>query len=95
MASSMRVRLFRSIDPTICRKMRSVEINLPFLCMFRLYKGAPPFGVVVNASFHYNTKISEIRVSIEGVKNLCPIFNICVQVRFTVSKFALLVRSRD
>ena len=28
-----------------------------FECIFRLYIGAPPFGVVVNAKFHYNTKI--------------------------------------
>ena len=30
---------------------------LSFGCIFRLYRGAPPFGVVVNVSFHYNTEI--------------------------------------
>ena len=59
-------------------------------CMFRLYKGAPPFGVFVNVSFHYTTKnVQKVYKTVLKRQNTTEMsfYNIYTQKVFYCSKF--------
>ena len=46
-----------------------ISFFLSFGCIFRLYRGASPFGVVVNVSFHYNTKMWNVYKTVYKMSN--------------------------